>query len=83
MQEAFSLDTPEDRLEKILLWIDAYQSTHYFRDNDVVYHKENLNQPMIVDRVLRKIYKVNGEPKTKILGVECHWWEEVPSEEFV
>lgn len=83
VEEAFSLETPEARLENILLWIDTYQSNYYFRDGDMVFHKENLNQAMIVDRVLRKVYKANGEQRTKVLGVDVHWWEEVPEEQFV
>lgn len=83
VEKSFALETPEERLESILLWIDCHQSTHYFREADQVFHKENLNQPMIVDRVLRKVYKANGEQKTKVLGVDVHWWEEVPEEQFV
>lgn len=83
VKKSYAMADPEERLESILLWIDCHQSTHYFREADTVYHKENLNQPMIVDRVLRKVYKANGEQKTKVLGVDVHWWEETPSEEFV
>ncbi len=83
VEKSFSLPTPEERLESVLIWIDTYQSNHYFKEAQTVYHKDNLNQPMLVDRVLRKVYKVSGVPRTKVLGIDVHWWEDVPQHEFV
>ncbi len=83
VETAFAEETPEARLESILLWIDTYQSAHYFKEGQTVYHKENLNQPMIVDRVIRKVWKTGGQQKVKVLGIDVHWWEEVPDHEFV
>ena len=68
----------EARADKLDIWLGAYQSAHYFRDRDIVYHLYNLEQPMIVDKILRKVYKdKEGNQNVKILGIEVHFWESV------
>lgn len=66
-------------LEKVLLWIDAYSEDHRFKEGDEVCHKENLEQKMIVNKILKKTIEIpiNGtkEKKTKMIGIECHWFQ--------
>lgn len=78
--EALALDEI-DCLERITLWTEAHQSSHYFKAGDAVVHKDNLSQKMIVDRILKKEIPredaaggLNGKI-TKIIGIDCHWWE--------
>ena len=79
-EQALQLDA-EDMLEKIILWVEAHQSTHYFKAGDAVVHKDNLSQKMIVDRILKKEFERDGavgtlnNKITKIIGIDCHWWE--------
>jgi hypothetical protein len=65
----------EDPLEHILLWIDVHQSSHYFHSGDEAAHKDNLGQKVYVDKIIRSA-SIEGQ-KTKIVGIECHWFEPI------
>jgi hypothetical protein len=69
----------EATLEVILLWQDAYQSSHHFKEGDTAYHIDDLETPLRVDKILRSYPKpTNGEKqKSKIIGIQVHWHETV------
>lgn len=49
----------------------------FFKEGDLVAHKENLELKMEVRRIIRsrKIYKKEGnKERVFTLGVECGWW---------
>ena len=83
VQDAQAIGSPEAEVESILLWIDAHQSNHFLRSGDEVYHKENLEQLMYVDRIIRKTYGEESKKRQKIVGVDVHFWENLPDEKFV
>jgi hypothetical protein len=63
----------KDPLEHILLWIDVHQSSHYFHPGDEAAHKDNLDQKIYVDKIIRTTAKENE--KARIIGIDCHWFE--------
>lgn len=77
VEEAKEIQDPKERLEKVLIWIDAYQADHFLRSGDEVYHKDNLEQILYVDRIIRKTYGDDKSKRQKIVGVEVHFWEVV------
>ena len=83
VKEADALASPEGRLKHILLWIDARQSDYYFKPGESVYHKDNLEQEMFVDKIIKKNFNDNGHEKTRMVGVEVHWWEVSHQEQLV
>lgn len=67
-----------DPLEHVLLWIDCHQPSHYFKEGDEAAHKDNLAQKIYVDKIIRVAQK-EGDRKQRILGIDCHWFEQVSS----
>ena len=63
------------------------QRKYKFKDGDAVAHVDNLSQKMHVSRIVKKIKKeptgkmAEGKPVYVsidiMLGVECHWWEDL------
>jgi len=56
-----------------------------FSEGEQVLHVDNNSQLMRVERVILQKYDIPSSenpsikiPKTKILGIKCHWWEELP-----
>ena len=82
VREANALNDADARLEHILLWIDTYQSDYYFKPGESIYHKDNLEQEMFVDRIIKKNFSNNGHDSTRMVGIEAHWWENQMSEEL-
>ena len=70
-------ETEAGKIETILIWQEAYRSSHYFREGETVYHIDDLDTPLRVDKILRAYPKpLNGEKqKSKIIGVQVHWHE--------
>lgn len=83
VEKAKATGSPEAELETILSWIDIHQSSHFMRSGHEVYHKDNLDQKMHVDRIIRKTYGAEEKKRQKIVGVEVHFWEPVLEENFV
>lgn len=58
-----------------------------FKDGEVVYHIENLQQKMIVSKILRQKKQIPIEEKDEktggfkriekvfLIGIECYWWD--------
>lgn len=75
-------------IENVLLWIDTHQQDYKFKEGDEVAHKDNLAQKMFVSKILKKTIsiKTNGgeeQPRTKMIGIECHWWNDTASNKFL
>lgn len=52
-------------------------SRNFFREGDMVAHRENLRLKMEVRRIIRtkRKAKVDGEADRRFtLGIECGWW---------
>jgi hypothetical protein len=54
----------------------------YFKEGDMVAHKENLEQRLEVRRIIRRKSKLTTEEgeresfKVFTLGIECGWWSD-------
>lgn len=58
-----------------------------FKEGEVVYHVENLQQKMIISKILRQKKLVPTEEKDEttggfkkvdkvfLIGIECYWWD--------
>lgn len=83
VKDAKAHGSPEAEIEEILSWIEKKQSHHFLRSGDEVYHKDNLEQLMYVDRIIRKTYGDEKEKRQKIVGVDVHFWSLQPEEKYV
>jgi len=78
-KEAREQPTDLARLEVLLLWQEAHRSTHTFKELDVCYHIDDLDQSLRIDKIVRiKSRPVNGEKsKSRIQSLRVHWHETV------
>ena len=63
------------------------QETYRFKDGDEVAHVDNLKLMMHVGRLIKKGKKeptgkmLDGKPVYQtyqiLIGIECHWWQEI------
>ena len=64
--------------EKILLWREAKQTGHRFRESDSVCEFNNPTLKMTIRRILRqKVNEGTPEEKSRLIGMECYWWATV------
>ena len=76
-EQALAEASEAGRIEVILLWQDAYRSSHHFNPGDEVRHVDELSLVLHVDKIIRSYPKPrDGEKqKSRIEGILCHWFE--------
>ena len=84
-EDALKETTEAGKSEVIMLWQEAHQSSHHFKPGETCYHMDDLDTPMRVDKILRDYPKpVNGEKtKSKIIGIQVHWHQQVQEEKYL
>ncbi len=71
-REARDVSGAAKGLEVIYNWQERHQSTHRFKEGERVFHIDDLYKPMYVDKILKEY----TEERPRMIGVQCHWFEE-------
>ena len=65
----------DDAREKILLWQEAHQSSHRFKESNEVCEMNNPFLKMTIRRIIRQtVNEGTAEEKKRLIGMECYWW---------
>jgi len=70
-------EDPMRRLDVLQNWQDVYQSEHHFKAGDTCYHIDDLEQLLRVDKIIRTFSKNGESQKSKVNGIQVHWFEDV------